>query len=367
MKHIRNTPKISIRAIAISIIIGVLIVWILLSKIDPRDIPRVISKIPLQNLVIAFMLYAIAVFLRALRFKVILRTYISMKHLLPIVSLYVFFANILPMRSGELSYVYLLKKHANTPGTKGFAALLVSGFADFLVIIMTTIVIGWHFRDILAEFFAGSTSALKQRIGVLGQLLRDNITLLIISVVFLTLVIAVLIFIRVKFRNLKLQKQDRHLSRIPGFMINFLNLAYSKIREVGHELGFISFDIKLLIIIVCSILIISFRFIPQWYLAKSMGIGIGIWEISFALLFGVLFSLVPIHGLAGFGTIEAPWVLALIILNVPQDEAIASGFGLHIITIIYCMIIGLYGMLSLRFMPSLEGSANIPPKHEEDV
>jgi hypothetical protein len=122
----------------------------------------------------------------------------------------------------------------------------------------------------------------------------------------------------------------------------------AKIQEVGRELADVSFDVRLLGIVLCSISIIAFRFTTQWYLVRSMEIGIGIWELSFALLFGVLFSLVPIHGPAGFGTVEAPWVLALLVLNVSKQDAITSGFGLHIVIIIYCTILGLYGALNLR-------------------
>ena len=55
-----------------------------------------------------------------------------------------------------------------------------------------------------------------------------------------------------------------------------------------------------------------------------MGLAINIWQYFFAILFGVLFSLVPIHGPAGFGTVEAPWVLALVYLDVSEKDAITS-------------------------------------------
>ena len=323
--------KINIHATAISIIIGGIIVWILLSEIDPRDIPRAISKIPLYSFIISFLLYAMAVFLKSLRFKIILGTNISIKQLFPIVSLYMFFANILPMRAGELSYVYFLKKQARTPGTKSFASLIVGGIADFFVIIMAMLIVGWHLRDALAQGFAGFSIALRQRIGVLLQFLEDNVTLFIIFIVFFGIFI-----VGIAFLWKKTQKS------------RFLSFFNSKIREVGRELRLISFDFRLLVIVICSILIIVFRFATQWYLIKSMDVGIGLWEMSFALLFGVLFSLVPIHGPAGLGTVEAPWVMALLILNIPRNDAITSGFGLHIIIIIYCIIMGLYGIISMK-------------------
>jgi len=64
--------------------------------------------------------------------------------------------------------------------------------------------------------------------------------------------------------------------------------------------------------------------------------------------FGVLFSLVPIHGPAGFGTVEAPWVLALMYLDVSEKDAITSGFSLHIMIILFCVILGISGAIGLR-------------------
>ncbi len=81
-----------------------------------------------------------------------------------------------------------------------------------------------------------------------------------------------------------------------------------------------------------------------------MGMNISIWKLNFALLFGALFALLPIHGPAHFGTMEAPWVVILYFLGVPKGDAITSGFSLHIIIIMYSIIMGLYGALSLRIL-----------------
>jgi len=332
---VTSSRRKRIRNAAISIVVGGIIVWFLLSKIDPRDIPRAVSNIPLGSFVIAFLLYATSVYLKAIRFKVILRIGISLRELFPMVSLYMFFANILPMRAGELSYVYLLKKQAGTPGTKSFASLIIGGIADAILILIAMFAVGWHLRDALTEGTSYFFSALEQKSRLIGPWAYG---LMVVIVLVVGSVIGFLIF---DFRFSIYRSSAVWKSKIENLK--------SKIIEVGRELK-TSFDIRLLgIIAVCSILIIALRFGTQWYLVRSMGINIGIWKLTFALLFGVLFSLVPMHGPAGFGTVEAPWVLSLLVLNVPEKDAITSGFGLHIIIIMYCMVLGLYGILDFRF------------------
>ena len=71
--------------IIISAIIGVTIVWFLLSKIELKDIPMAIGNIPKQDLLIAFFLYVISVFFKAFRFRAILRSDIGLRRIFSIV------------------------------------------------------------------------------------------------------------------------------------------------------------------------------------------------------------------------------------------------------------------------------------------
>ncbi len=266
--------------------------------------------------------------MKAARFRTILRSDIGLGHIFGIVSLYTFFSNILPMRAGELSYMYLLKREANTPGTKSFASLIVGAIADMVIVFAMMFIVIWHLKselakrsmDILVSDFAGS----------LIEKFTGLRLIIIISVILLVLAIGILL-VRYRFRK-------------------YFLVIKKKVIEVIRELAFVRFDLRLLAIIIFSILIIVFRLGTQWYIVRSMEVNINIWQFAFALLFGVLFSLIPIHGPAGFGTVEAPWVLALVYLDVSQKDAITSGFSLHIIIMVFCAILGLFGAISLRKM-----------------
>ncbi len=325
MNQIKGRTK-NILRLTISIVISIFIVWFLLSKIELSDIPKAIVDIPKQDLFYAFVIYAFAVFFKALRFKTILRSDIKLGHIFSIVSLYMFFANVLPMRAGELSYMYLLKKEANTSGTKSFASLILGAIADIIIMFIMMLVVLWHLRFELAE--RSMDILISDFVKSLIEKFTGLNLIIIISLLLIILIIG-FILIRYKFRK-------------------YLLIIRNKIIEVFRELTFIRLDLRLLIIILLSFLIIIFRFGTQWYIVRSMDVNINIWQFAFAILFGVLFSLIPIHGPAGFGTVEAPWVLALVYLNVSEKDAITSGFCLHIIIMLFCAILGLYGIISLR-------------------
>lgn len=347
MNQERANYRGKVRSAVISIVVGGVIVWLLLRKIDLREIPNAIGNIPLRNLGVAFLLHVIATFLKAFRFKVILKSGIRLKHLFPIVSLYMFFANVLPIRTGELSYVYLLKKHDQTSGIKSFASLVIGAIADLLVILVGFLVVGFYLGDALAEGAGYFFSALEHGIGTLAQKAKGNILLIIIAGVLFTAHVVALIFIRRRGIH-----RGHHLWK-------YASTVKSKIREVGRELADTPLDFRLLGIFVCSILIIVFRFGTQCYLVHSMGIDIGIWKLNFALLFGALFALLPIHGPAGFGTVEAPWVIILSLLSVPKEDAITSGFSLHIIIIMFAIVMGIYGALNLRILKYVQNRNSV--------
>jgi len=346
-----------VRSTVISVIVGGVIVWFLLSKIDVRDIPRAIGAISLQSLLFAFLLYVISVFLKSLRFRTILRDVISLRRLFPIISLYTFFSNILPMRTGELSYIYFLKKEAKTPGTKSFASLIAAGIADATVLLMAMFIVGWHLREALAKGLLRFQSASGQRTEMLARMAKRNLSLFIAIAILTVGGIVGLILLKRKHTQGGQVSGTRRLAAS----------IKAKSLEVWSELANTSFDLRLLSIIVLSVLIIAFRFGTQWYLVQSMGISIGIWKFSFALLFGVLFSLLPVHGPAGFGTVEGPWVLTLSVLNVSREDAITSGFGLHIIIIMYCIILGIYGVADMFVRKHRKDGARVVPTKSKNV
>ncbi len=66
------------------------------------------------------------------------------------------------------------------------------------------------------------------------------------------------------------------------------------------------------------------------------------------MVFITLFTLVtltlPIQSFAGFGTYEGAWVIASVSLGVPIDIAILSSFIAHIVSLLYTIGAGIFGI-----------------------
>jgi len=130
--------------------------------------------------------------------------------------------------------------------------------------------------------------------------------------------------------------------------VKFLSWLMGKLRELLRELTNITFDMRLARIVGYSIAILAVRFGMQCYLVREMQIDLGILEIIFALSFTAFFNMFPIQSIGNFGTVEGPWTWALIQLQVPANQAIISGFGLHLLIIFYSVILGFCGIISIR-------------------
>lgn len=319
-----------IQKYVVSSAIGILLAWFLLSKIDPKDIPRALGSLPKISILMSFSLYTVSVFMKALRFKVILSIDIKLKRIFPIVSLYMFLSNILPMRVGELSYVYLLKKEENTAGIKSLASLIIGALADIFVLIFAMLLVGLYLKNYLID----RTRIILTYVKPYTYYKFNSIYIIIILVILFAILIILL------FKRKKLNEQSFFSKEILKLKI--------KTRQLVKEISSVKLDRKFFVIVLLSFLIILFRFLTQWYIIDSMNLAIGIWEFSFAILFSVLFSLIPIHGPAGIGTVEAPYVLSLVYLEVPKNDAITSGFVLHILIMLFSLVLGVYGILDLK-------------------
>ncbi len=309
--------------------IAVIVVGILLSKLrNLSDIPEKLRSIPTKTLFFAFAIYFLSLPFKALRFRLILDVNVKLHRLISIVSLQTFWTNILPMRTGELSYVYLLKRDEKVSATKGIASLLSASIIDVLLILLMMSGMAWFFRRDLLE-----QSDLFYWIFFVFPLFGIAI-ILSTAIVFLFL------------PDLRVRAVERMAASATRISVTILARLVESFAKLLREVTALSLNWRLLGIIGCSVVNLGLRFSMQCYLVQAMKMDVGITEIVFALSFTSFFNMFPIQTLGNFGTVEVPWVLALAGLGISREAAIISGFSLHILTLFYSLLLGVYGAVS---------------------
>ena len=319
----RMTKQTFLAKILFPTAIAVIVSYLLLTQISIRSIPETLSSLPVLPLVLGFGLYCLFIWTKALRFREVLRIDRPVGQLLPILALYTFWGNILPMRSGDLSYIYLMKRREQIEGTKSIASLMVASVIDLTLLISLMTSIAWMYQTHLN-----------------GHLSYATLYLMPILIGF-ALIILIAIACIAPGRCIALAEgcakpllrwKQRHIS---WFTRKCLVLV--------HELTQMRLDLRFAKIWGYSIISLSLRFGVQCYLMREMSVAVPIVSLLFALAFTNLFNLLPIQSVGNFGTIEAPFAWALMRFGIPMETALISAFSLHLIILLYALLLGVYG------------------------
>jgi len=309
----------------LSIIITIILVALLLFQIGLGVIVTTIRNIDIIYIVIGFFLYIIIHFFRALRFKLLLNNRINHYNLFKIVCLHNMINNILPVRTGEFSYVYLTKKLHNIPATDGIANLMIVRIFDSISVSVLFLISAIHFKD---------------SFHVIGR----TIWIILIFLVIIIFTLIAIVFFGEAVNNAIIRiitllglKRFRMIKDLQIKIIEIIkNFEMIKRKGIVIQMGIISIIIWMLIYLI------------DYVLMKGMGINLNIFEVIFGSTFSVLTTILPLQGICGFGTLETGWAIGFTLIGVSKEMAITSGFSVHIIAIFYTIILGSFGMLLLR-------------------
>lgn len=316
--------------ILISLIVTLILLAILISQIKISDILEVLKKIPLPFILLAFLVYLIFNIFRTLRFQLLLNKKISFRELMPIILLHGFFLNVLPARTGEFSYLYLLKKR-DIPLRETVSTLLIARVFDGIA---------------LASLFILSVSLLGETVPPLISNIFVFISLLLgMGILFLIVILHYGNLDEVKFKK----TLHNFLNKTHIEKFNSVKWLLKKVSELLKGFQDIQVKKKVSGLLFYSFGIWIFGYLVYVILMEAMGIHLSIWAVFTGATFVVFSSLLPIQGLAGFGTTEGVWALVFFALGVPKELAITSGFSFHIIRLIYSTILGFFSLLLIKF------------------
>ena len=303
-----------------AVVITFALVAILLSQIQVADIIVTLAGIDPLYLIAGFILYVCSYFFRALRFYILLNREVGLRDLFNIVCVHNMVNNILPARTGELSYIYLLKKLHNKKTGEGIATLFVARVFDFISISLLFFVSALMIQD-LPEIIMKAVWAIA--------------FLMVFIVVFL---VAMLYFgesffniVRRFFRRFNLEEKHfaDYLLRKGEETVE----SFEKIKTNGQVIGIITVSIGIWVSV----------YALNYMLVLAMHINLEFFAVLLGSTFLIFATILPIQGIGGFGTYEGGWVVGFMAVGLTKDVAISSGFVVHVIGIFYYVLLGLYG------------------------
>jgi len=307
----------------------VAVLWI--SGVQVSDIIQCVANSRGDYLGYGFLFYIGVYTFRALRFRVLLRARApSLVDVYAIGAVHNIFNQIMPARTGELSYVFLLKNRFQVPSATGIASLLVARVLDLIALIL---------------YFGMGVLLFMTRIDF-SPVKLGAVCLAVLFIALLVLFnlprLAQWAFVLSRSWATALKWQDRKPVRIILEKGREVAEAFQEIRSPGTLLqAFLYSLLTWLGIFLCYYwVLLSFQVVDPEELTFGISI-VGSSGLNFACI-------LPINGLGSLGSWEAGWVAGYLFTGkMEMETAATTGFGLHIVVLGYVLILGFLGWIRL--------------------
>ena len=313
------------RALPILVTLG--LIGLLLSQISPWGVVALLTHLSYPWVAAGVLCYVATNVIRTLRFAALVRSRpLSLPRLLVTTFALSMFNNILPARSGELSFIYFMDRHHGVPTGEATATLVIARIFDYLTVAALFVVVALASLARLPAYAARVISLallfLILSLGVLASLAwlgRKSLGLLR------------------RIMN-RLRLGDRPLS--------------ASVLRVGEEIAR-SFETipslrTYLIVLLLSTLAWLGTF--AWFACflASVGVRTGLSQTIVGATFAVLTKALPLVTVGGLGAHEAGWTVGFMLVGFDKEVAIATGFAVNILTLLSSLVFGLGGLGLLR-------------------
>jgi len=327
IKNKINFKKILFRIIQFVLGISILVILFKFAGVTFQDITKSFSNIYLKSLLISFSISALSVFVRAIRWKLLIGPQSPI-----IFNLFLFtwarafLEETVPARLGALSHIYFLSKRFKFPIEIGLSTMIVAMFFDFItitpLIILSLLVVGINI-----------------------PFLPANIVLIVVVITIILIIILLnltkIINLGLTFYNWIIKKigigEKKFVKKI-GEKLNLTKESIMKIRSQGV------YTYVFLITLVIRVL----KFTAYYFLLHSVVAFYGYVykDLNFLKVFlststAEFSALLPTHTFMGIGTYEVAFAYPLILLRVlSKKEAVVAALSFHIISLVYTIVLG---------------------------
>jgi uncharacterized membrane protein YbhN (UPF0104 family) len=243
-------------------------------------------------------------------------------HLLPDMVLLSFLNNVLPARSGELSFPYIMHKRHDTPVGETLTFLLIVRIFDLLTIVTLFLV----FAGVAQAQLTGTTDLDT------GRMLRAVFIFLLPVLLFMAF----------------LPWLGKYGYQLLGWMLHRLGMTEGRLGSwlltVGEKaveaMGRVHNRTVYSRVFFWSILGWLTTF--AWFAAFMQAIGT---PLRYPLVvvgasFATVSKAIPFMTVGGFGAHEAGWSFGFYLVGLPLEQAIASGFAVNILTLLASVLVG---------------------------
>lgn len=299
-------------------VLALVVLWV-----GPSELWQRLSSLSLTPLVVAAGAYVVVHGIRTARIGVLLEQARSSAGL-SVVAAHSFANQILPARSGELTFPALLHKLFGSPVGAGATYLVVIRFAELAALFAwyTVALIGW----LMLEANAGA----DQVILLAGILAATGLGIFALSRRLLLWFVALL----ERMLNADVAPDWRWL----GFLRESIPDAREALSEVtgGQWRAIVGWSLAMWAVM----------FVVFGSCLAAAGIDLGIWTTVIGAAGGIAGNLFAFAGFGSIGTMEAGWTAGYVAVGAEAAPVAAAGFALHGIVIAGSALLAVVGFVA---------------------
>jgi uncharacterized protein (TIRG00374 family) len=306
----------------------VVIGYVVVSRLSFEDLEVLVRDFDLRYLLLAFAIYLGANLVRAYRFRLLVDAAVSVRAFLRIIFVQNFMNTFLPLRAGEVSYVYMVHRSGNVSAGRSLGSLLAARALDFLAAVL--IPLGFM------PFSRASSTY--------GGILVWLSVFVIIGAAALGVAIAraepIADYLSARFAPKR------------AWMVRVAALLGDTLRSFGH----LRERHRLLRAALLSLGCWALIYASGYALLEGAGLELSLADALFAYGFPVLVSMTPIYMFGGFGVYEGSVGAGLAMVGVAVGPALASGVLLHVAELGFVVVALLFAPALGRARPGAESA-----------
>ncbi len=321
------------RRFAISIVVSALLVTFLLRDVGAGRVVATIRDAYWTGIGLAALAFAAMLAARVARYRVLLSQRVGLVPLTLITMVRGMLADLLPARLGSLSYVYLVRTRAGVPLDDALSSFLLALVFDMVAI----------------------APLLLLAMAIVGVGLEAGWGLVVLAVLLLGVSALGLWFLapllRGMARLLNAASTDAG-GGLPGAARTLGNALHSTAGRVDQ----VRRRGVLVPVFLLSLAVRLTKFGGHYFLLQAVLVPLGVawgslgfFESFLGVAGAELSAMLPISGLAGFGTWEAAWTLGFTQLGLTPDQAVLSGFATHVLSQLHDYTLGILALIALMW------------------
>jgi len=291
MKVLSPNKKVNIKKAFFSFLIAFAIFYLLLSRINIKNVVEIIFNSDVKLLVFAFIIYYIGFIFKSLRWKILMGNIgleVKLTKVYEIYFLGQFINSILPGRIGDFYRAHLIKKDYGLARSKVIGTIFIEKLVDLSFILIFLVI------SAFLVFGADIPKNFREIIIILG------IFLVVIAIISVSLI-----------SNLSIKWISLFPKSLQLMHKNFIE-AYSE------SLNFKTFPLLLL----CTLSLWFFEFLMFFLVTISIGLKLKISLVLMVILIANLLLALPLTP-SGIGIVETGIAGALILVGVKNDIAVS--------------------------------------------